>query len=84
MVRRMEEIEGVNCGESKSSIEGRPPNPPSSAAAAYRQSQRTDPLVLPCKKSLVRHPSLVSLFFLFFFFCFNCKRAFIVLMVFEC
>lgn len=59
----MEEIEGVNCcSEGKSSSESRPPNPNPSAAVVYRQCQRTDPLVLPLKKSLVRHASLVSFF----------------------
>ncbi|KAJ1410993.1 hypothetical protein SESBI_21528 [Sesbania bispinosa] len=55
----MEEIEGLNCcSESRSCSESRPPNPNPSAAAAYRQCQRTDPMVMPCKKSLVRHASL--------------------------
>ncbi|KAE9609218.1 putative protein-serine/threonine phosphatase [Lupinus albus] len=53
----MEEIdEGVNGSESKSSFEGLPPNP--TAATVYRQITRNDPLVLPCKNSLVRHSSL--------------------------
>ncbi|CAL0319176.1 unnamed protein product [Lupinus luteus] len=53
----MEEIdEGVNGSESKSSFEGLPPNP--TAATVYRQIIRNDPLVLPCKNSLVRHSSL--------------------------
>lgn len=58
----MEEIDRVNCcSEGRSSSESRPPNPnPPTAAAAYRQCQRTDPVVFPCKKSLVRHASLVS------------------------
>lgn len=59
----MEESEGVNCcSESRSSSESRPPNPnPNpSIASAYRQCQRSDPAVLPCRKSLVRHASLVS------------------------
>jgi hypothetical protein len=73
----MEEIEGVNC-----SSESRPPHPNPSIASAFRQCQRNDPVVLPCRKSLVRHASLVRIFlfyshnnnyvtsFLFgFFFC---------------
>lgn len=55
----MEEIEGVNCfSEGRSSSETRPPNPNPSIASAFRQCQRNDPLVLPCRKSLVRHASL--------------------------
>ncbi|KAE9586978.1 putative protein-serine/threonine phosphatase [Lupinus albus] len=47
----MEDIEeGVNESESKSSIEGLPPNP--TATIVYRQITRTDPLVLPCKNSM--------------------------------
>ncbi|KAF1871412.1 hypothetical protein Lal_00020205 [Lupinus albus] len=57
----MEEIdEGVNGSESKSSFEGLPPNP--TAATVYRQITRNDPLVLPCKNSLVRHSSLEQAF----------------------
>ncbi|XP_019417776.1 PREDICTED: probable protein phosphatase 2C 22 isoform X2 [Lupinus angustifolius] len=55
----MEEIdEGVNGSESKNSFEGLPPNP--TAATVYRQITRNDPLVLPCKNSLVRHSSLIE------------------------
>jgi cell division septal protein FtsQ len=53
----MEEIEGVNC-----SSESRPPHPNPSIASAFRQCQRNDPVVLPCRKSLVRHASLVRIF----------------------
>ncbi|XP_004501295.1 probable protein phosphatase 2C 22 [Cicer arietinum] len=56
-----EEIEGVNCcSEGRSNCsESRPPNPNNPPiSAAYRQCQRTDPLVIPCRKSLVRHASL--------------------------
>jgi hypothetical protein len=55
--RKMEEIEGVNC-----SSESRPPHPNPSIASAFRQCQRNDPVVLPCRKSLVRHASLVRIF----------------------
>ena len=59
-LRKMEEFEGVNCfSEGRSSSETRPPNPNPSIASAFRQCQRNDPLVLPCRKSLVRHASLV-------------------------
>ena len=53
-------------GQSKgSSSEGRPPNPLSAATAtAYRPCFSTDRLPLPCNKSLIRHPSLVSSFLL--------------------
>lgn len=67
-----EEIEGVNCcSEGRSNCsESRPPNPNNPPiSAAYRQCQRTDPLVIPCRKSLVRHASLVRKV-LFFLFCF--------------
>ncbi|XP_057434527.1 probable protein phosphatase 2C 22 isoform X2 [Lotus japonicus] len=60
----MEESEGVNCfSESRSSSESRPPNPnPNpSIASAYRQCQRSDPAVLHCRKSLVRHASLTTI-----------------------
>jgi hypothetical protein len=61
----MEEIEGVNC-----SSESRPPHPNPSIASAFRQCQRNDPVVLPCRKSLVRHASLVRNF-LFLFYSHN-------------
>ncbi|MED6107783.1 hypothetical protein PIB30_017487 [Stylosanthes scabra] len=49
----MEEIKGFNCGESKSPIHGRPPNPPSSSPASpFRQCHHNN-------KPLVRHPSLM-------------------------
>ncbi|RVW54013.1 hypothetical protein CK203_072918 [Vitis vinifera] len=48
----------INGGENGSSSEGRPPNPISSA---YRQCFGSAQVNAPCKKSLVRHPSLVSL-----------------------
>ncbi|XP_061346230.1 probable protein phosphatase 2C 22 [Gastrolobium bilobum] len=52
----MEEIEGLNCcGESRSSSESRPPNPNPPS-----QCHSTDPLVRPCKNSLVRHHSLMK------------------------
>lgn len=72
----MEEIEGVNCfSEGRSSSETRPPNPNSSIASAFRQCQRNDPLVLPCRKSLVRHASLVRNESLFFsVLCFHCDN----------
>lgn len=50
-----------------SSSEGLPPNP---LAAAYKQSFNNDHVALPCKKSLVRHPSLVSSIFCFLQFCY--------------
>ncbi|KAI4316279.1 hypothetical protein L6164_024274 [Bauhinia variegata] len=53
----MEEIEGLNSSEARSSSESRPPNP---LTAAYRQSLNTDRVAVPCKKSLVRHPSLMK------------------------
>lgn len=43
--------------ENGSSSDGRPPNP---LAAAYRQCLSDDHVALPSRKSLVRHPSLVS------------------------
>ncbi|GAB2275549.1 hypothetical protein Dimus_010306 [Dionaea muscipula] len=43
--------------ENGSSSEGRPPNP---LAAAYRQCFSTAHIPTPCKKSLVRHQSLVK------------------------
>lgn len=77
----MEEIdEGVNGSESKSSGEGLPPNPTASAASAYRQCNRNDSLVLPCKNSLVRHSSLVTfsaLSFLYFVFLISQNLVFI-------
>ncbi|CAK8562090.1 unnamed protein product [Lathyrus sativus] len=55
----MEETEGVNCcSEGRSPSESRPPNPNPSIASAYRQCKRNDPVVLPCRNSLVRHASL--------------------------
>ncbi|CAJ2643474.1 unnamed protein product [Trifolium pratense] len=51
----MEEIEGRNSSES------RPPHPNPSIASAFRQCQRNDPVVLPCRKSLVRHASLTKM-----------------------
>lgn len=48
----------INGVENGSSSEGRPPNPLSSA---YRQCFGSANLTAPCMKSLVRHPSLVSL-----------------------
>ncbi|KAL5783182.1 hypothetical protein ACOSP7_008211 [Xanthoceras sorbifolium] len=53
----MEGSNGTGIGENGSSSEGRPPNP---LAAAYRQCLNSDCVVLPCKKSLIRHPSLVK------------------------
>ncbi|XP_058785841.1 probable protein phosphatase 2C 22 [Vicia villosa] len=55
----MEESEGVNCcSGGRSPSESRPPNPNPSIASVYRQCQRNDPVVLPCRNSLVRHASL--------------------------
>lgn len=54
----MEDSSKVGGVENGSSSEGRPPNP---LAAAYRQCFSTELAASPCKKSLVRHPSLVSL-----------------------
>lgn len=48
---------------------GRPPNPP---AGSYQQSFSSDSVSLsPCRKSLVRHPSLVSSLFNFIFLVFS-------------
>lgn len=49
---------GENGSSSESQCRGRPPNP--SLAAAYRQCFSIDRVAVPCNKSLVRHPSLVS------------------------
>ncbi|KAI4337357.1 hypothetical protein L6164_015785 [Bauhinia variegata] len=54
----MEEIEGPNSSETRSSSESRPPNP---LTASYRQCLNTDRVAVPCKKSLVRHPSLMRM-----------------------
>ena len=66
-------------GESKgSSSEGRPPNPnpnPNPLAAAYRPCFATDRVPLPCNKSLIRHPSLVSSSLFSFYFYFNATFA---------
>ncbi|KAK2661074.1 hypothetical protein Ddye_007607 [Dipteronia dyeriana] len=51
----MDASKGIVIGENGSSSEGRPPIP---LAAAYRQCLSSDCVVLPCNKSLVRHPSL--------------------------
>ncbi|CBI20977.3 hypothetical protein VitviT2T_004740 [Vitis vinifera] len=48
----------INGGENGSSSEGRPPNPISSA---YRQCFGSAKVNAPCKKSLVRHPSLLKM-----------------------
>ncbi|KAI9192891.1 hypothetical protein LWI28_029012 [Acer negundo] len=53
----MDASKGIEIGENGSSSEGRPPIP---LAAAYRQCLSSDCVVLPCKKSLIRHPSLVK------------------------
>ncbi|GAV68070.1 PP2C domain-containing protein, partial [Cephalotus follicularis] len=54
-VRMEESEEGI--GENGSSSETRPPLP---LREAYRQCLSSDPLLLPCKNSLVRHQSLVK------------------------
>lgn len=59
----MEESEGIGSGENGSSSEGRPPNP---FTASYRKYLTNDPLVAPCKKSLIRHASLVSLYIIIY------------------
>ncbi|XP_038710208.1 probable protein phosphatase 2C 22 isoform X2 [Tripterygium wilfordii] len=54
----MEGGEVLGSADNGSSGEsGRPPNP---LAAAYRSCLSADRLPMPCKKSLVRHPSLTS------------------------
>ncbi|XP_022731439.1 probable protein phosphatase 2C 22 isoform X2 [Durio zibethinus] len=54
----MEGNDGIGCLENSSTSEGKPPNPRTSS---YRQQCPTnDGGLKPCKKSLVRHPSLVK------------------------
>ncbi|KAJ0029986.1 hypothetical protein Pint_12722 [Pistacia integerrima] len=53
----MEGIEGIGSGENGSSSEGRPPNP---LTTPYRKCLNNDRVVVPCKKSLVRHASLMK------------------------
>ena len=51
----MEEIKEIDAGEGRSSSDSRPPKP---LASSYRQRLNTERVTVPCKKSLVRHPSL--------------------------
>ena len=60
----MEENEQHKSGRFMSSGESRPPNP---FAAEYRQCLSTDRGAAPSKRSLVRHPSLVSFRYKLFF-----------------
>ncbi|XVE71626.1 hypothetical protein DITRI_Ditri10aG0166200 [Diplodiscus trichospermus] len=53
----MEGFNGIGCLENASTSEGKPPNP---RTPSYRQQCPTsDGVLKPCKKSLVRHQSLV-------------------------
>ncbi|XP_042481694.1 probable protein phosphatase 2C 57 isoform X2 [Macadamia integrifolia] len=52
-------MEGSKCGgQNDSSSESRPPNP---LAGAYRQCFNSVHVASPCRKTLVRHPSLVKM-----------------------
>ena len=64
----MEGNNGIGWLENASTSEGKPPNP---RTPSYRQQCPTsDGVLKPCKKSLVRHQSLVSSLYMIFFFLF--------------
>ena len=68
----MEGNNGIGCLENGSSSEGKPLNPRTPSFG--QQFPTSDGILKPCKKSLVRHPSLVSFLFLIVFFTFHVSR----------
>ncbi|XVE63545.1 hypothetical protein DITRI_Ditri07aG0028600 [Diplodiscus trichospermus] len=54
----MEEDNGNGCLENASTSDGKPPNP--RTPSYMQQCLTSDGVLKPCKKSLVRHPSLVK------------------------